>query len=154
MKPDVRTCLWFDDDGEAAVKFYVSLPPDSHLEDTHRPDPEKPPLIVNFTLSDVPYMILNGGPQFPQSEAASIAVTVEDQAEADRLWHALTADGGQEIQCGWLKDRWGVSWQIVPQPVVDMLMAQDREAAGRAMAAMMTMKRLDVAEMRKAFDGE
>lgn len=154
MKPDIRTCLWFDADGDAAAKFYVSLLPGSHLEDTYRPDPEKPSLIVNFTLSGVPYMILNGGPQFTQSEAASIAVTVENQAEADRLWHALTADGGEESQCGWLKDRWGVSWQIVPQPVIDMLMADDREAAERAMAAMMTMKRLDAAEMRKAFDGE
>lgn len=154
MKPDIRTCLWFDNDGEAAAKLYVSLLADSHLEDSYRPDPEKPPLIVNFTLSGVPYQILNGGPMFPQSEAASISVVVEDQAEADRLWDALTADGGKESQCGWLKDRWGVSWQIVPQPVLDMLMAKDRKAAERATEAMMKMQRLDVAEMRKAFDGE
>lgn len=154
MKPDIRTCLWFDNDGEAAAKLYVSLLADSHLEDSYRPDPEKPPLIVNFTLSGVPYQILNGGPMFPQSEAASISVVVEDQAEADRLWDALTADGGKESQCGWLKDRWGVSWQIVPQPVLDMLMAEDRKAAERATEAMMKMQRLDVAEMRKAFDGE
>ena len=153
MKPSVRTCLWFDDDGEAAAKYYVSLLPDSHLEDTYQPDPEKPPMVVNFTLSGVPYQILNGGPHFTQSEAASISVVVKDQTDADRLWDALTADGGKESQCGWLKDRWGVSWQIVPQPVLDMLMAEDREAAGRAYEAMMKMQRLDVAEMRKAFDG-
>ena len=91
---------------------------------------------------------------FIQSEAASISVTVADQAEADRLWNALTADGGREGQCGWLKDRWSVSWQIVPQAVLDMLKNDDRQAAGRAMAAMMTMHRLDIDTMRKAFDGE
>ena len=154
MKPSVRTCLWFDDDGEAAARFYVSLLPESHLEDIYQPDPEKPPMVVNFTLSGVPYQILNGGPMFIQSEAASISVTVADQAEADRLWNALTADGGREGQCGWLKDRWSVSWQIVPQAVLDMLKNDDRQAAGRAMAAMMTMHRLDIDTMRKAFDGE
>ena len=154
MKPDVRTCLWFEKDGEAAARLYTSLLPESRIESSFHPEPGKPPLVVDFVLAGVPYQILNGGPQFTQSEAASIAVTVENQAEADRLWHALTADGGEESQCGWLKDRWGVSWQIVPQPVIDMLMADDREAADRAMAAMMTMKRLDAAEMRKAFNGE
>ena len=154
MDTSVRTCLWFDDDGEAAAEFYTSLLPESRIESSFHPEPGKPPLVVDFVLAGVPYQILNGGPQFTQSEAASISVTVADQVEADRLWHALTADGGQEGQCGWLKDRWGVSWQIVPQAVLDMLKNDDRQAAGRAMAAMMTMKRLDVAEMRRAFDGE
>ncbi|MCB1421312.1 MAG: VOC family protein [Nitratireductor sp.] len=154
MDTSVRTCLWFDDDGEAAAEFYTSLLPESRIESSFHPEPGKPPLVVDFVLAGVPYQILNGGPQFTQSEAASISVTVADQVEADRLWHALTADGGQEGQCGWLKDRWGVSWQIVPQAVLDMLKNDDRQAAGRAMAAMMTMKRLDVAVMRKAFDGE
>ncbi|MCO5135331.1 MAG: VOC family protein [Phyllobacteriaceae bacterium] len=154
MKPDVRTCLWFEKDGEAAARLYTSLLPESRIESSFHPEPGKPPLVVDFVLAGVPYQILNGGPMFTQSEAASISVTVADQAEADRLWNALTADGGREGQCGWLKDRWGVSWQIVPQAVLDMLKNDDRLAAGRAMAAMMTMHRLDIDTMRKAFDGE
>ncbi len=149
----VRTCLWFDGRGEEAAEFYVSLLPDSEIEAVHRPSPDAPPLVVEFTLSGAPYMILNGGPHYPHTPAASISVPTKDQAETDRLWAALTADGGRESQCGWLVDRFGVSWQIVPEALVRMLYAEDREAAGRAQAAMMEMRKLDIGALEAAFYG-
>jgi predicted 3-demethylubiquinone-9 3-methyltransferase (glyoxalase superfamily) len=148
----VRTCLWFDGRGREAAEFYVSLLPDSAIEAPCRPAPDAPPLVVEFTLAGAPYMILNGGPQYPHTPAASISVP-RDQEETDRLWAALTADGGRESRCGWLVDRYGVSWQIVPEALVYMLCAEDREAAGRAQAAMMEMRKLDIAALEAAFHG-
>lgn len=107
-------------------------------------------MIIDFTLAGTPYQILNGGPQHRQTEAASILVLAEDQAEADRLWFALTADGGAEGRCGWLKDRWGLSWQIVPKAVPALLGSEDREAAGRAMQALMGMTKIDAAALEAA----
>ncbi len=150
----VRTCFWFDGNGEEAAQFYVSLLPDSLIENVVHQKPDQPPLVVEFTLAGAPMMILNGGPQFNHSEAASISVLTRDQAETDRLWDALTADGGAEGMCGWLKDRFGVSWQIVPEALPRLLAADDRAAAGRAMAAMMDMKKIDIAALQAAFDGE
>ena len=138
----VRTCLWFDGQGEEAARFYVSLLPDSHLENIVRPDPAGPALVVEFTLGGAPYMMLNGGPQYPHTEAASISVLTKDQAETDRLWDALTDGGGKEGRCAWLKDRFGVSWQIVPEALPRMLAADDHTAAGRAMQAMMAMSKM------------
>lgn len=151
--PKVATCLWFEKDGEAAATFYTALLPDSRITGRFRPDPNAPPLMVEFTLAGVPYQILNGGPHFRLSEAASIVVMTEDQAETDRLWDALTADGGRESQCGWLVDRWGVSWQICPRQLLRLLSDPDRAAADRAMQAMLKMQRLDIAALQAAFDG-
>ena len=143
--------------GEEAAKFYTSLIPNSRITGTFSPpvsdSPSNEPLVVDFELDGVPYQILNGGPHFKQSEAVSIMVQTEDQAETDRLWNKLTADGGAESMCGWLKDKFGVSWQIVPRALPEMLAAPDRAAAGRAMAAMMTMKRIDIAALEKALVG-
>ena len=154
MLAKVRTCLWFDGQGEDAAKFYVSLLPNSELVSMFRPSPEAPPLVIDFTLAGTPYQALNGGPHFKHTEAASISVTTQDQEETDRLWDALTREGGEESMCGWLKDKFGVSWQLVPEPLMQMLSSSDRDAAGRAMQAMLKMRRLDVAELRAAFEGK
>ena len=149
----VRTCLWFDGQGEEAARFYVSLLPGSAIESVHRPAPDGPALIVEFSLAGAPYMILNGGPKYTHTPAASISVSTEDQETTDRLWAALTADGGRESQCGWLVDRFGVSWQVVPRAAVRLLRDGDREAVGRAQAAMLRMRKLDVAALEAAFRG-
>lgn len=153
MSAKVRTCLWFEKDGLAAARFYTSLLPDSWVDTEHALGRDEP-LLIDFTLAGAPYQILNGGPHFKLSEAASISVIAMDQNEIDRLWHALTADGGEESQCGWLKDRWGVSWQIYPKELLEMQSAQDQEAAERARQAMYKMKKLDIAALKAAFNGE
>lgn len=149
----VRTCLWFEKDGLNAARQYVSLLPNSALE---TPVPETgaaEPMLVHFHLNGVPYTILNGGPHYSLSPAASITVSTPDQAETDRLWDALCA-GGAPSRCGWLVDRWGLSWQIVPAVLPRLLGAEDRAAAGRAMQAMLQMNKLDVAALEAAFRGE
>lgn len=150
----VRTCLWFDNQIEEAAKFYVPLLPNSELEKTVQPDPDGQPLTIEFTIGGTPFMLLNGGPMFIHSEAASISVLTEDQEETDRLWHALTTDGGSESQCGWLKDRYGVSWQIVPKALPGLLADPDRQAAGRAMQAITKMAKIDIAALQAAFGAE
>jgi len=149
----VSTCLWFDGAAEEAAALYTSLIPGSAITSTFSPDPAQPPLVVEFSLAGVPYQGLNGGPQFPQSEAVSIVVHTDDQTETDRLWEALLANGGNENRCGWLKDRFGVSWQIVPRRFIQLLSDPDPVAAGRAMAAMMQMRKLDIAALETAFNG-
>lgn len=147
----VRTCFWFAHGGLEAAKFYVSLLPNSQLEcDASEPEP----LVVPFRLAGAPYQILNGGPHYSLNPAASILVTTADQSETDRLWNALIADGGQESRCGWLIDRWGLSWQIVPAVLPSLLGAADRVAADRVMQAMFGMKKLDIAALDRAFSGE
>ncbi len=153
MSAKIRTCFWFDTQGEAAAELYVSLIPGSAIERVYRPSPEGPALIVDFHLAGAPYQALNGGPHYTLNEAASISVTTPDQAETDRLWDALIADGGEESRCGWLKDRFGLSWQIVPERLSQLLGASDRDAANRAMQAMLTMRRLDIAALEAAFAG-
>jgi predicted 3-demethylubiquinone-9 3-methyltransferase (glyoxalase superfamily) len=147
----VRTCFWFDGDGEEAAVFYVSLLPESFIENVVRPDPNGPALVVEFTLCGAPYMVLNGGPMFPPTEAASISVLTEDQGETDRLWGALIADGGVEGRCGWLKDRFGLSWQIVPKVLPQLLSDSDPEAAARVSQAMMQMRKLEILALQAAF---
>jgi predicted 3-demethylubiquinone-9 3-methyltransferase (glyoxalase superfamily) len=151
LQQKVRTCWWFDGNGHEAAAFYVTLLPNSAIEGGH--GPEDKPLVVEFTLAGAPMMILNGGPGHPQSWAASISVLTEDQAETDRLWAALTANGGQESRCGWLTDRWGVSWQIIPRRLPEILSAPDRAAADRAFQAMMQMGKLDIAALEAAYKG-
>ena len=147
----VRTCFWFARRGIDAAQCYVSLLPDSRIDavfDHNRPDD---PLIVEFTLAGAPMMILTGGPVFDHSPAASISVLTQDQSETDRLWAALLADGGRESMCGWLADRFGVSWQIVPEVLPRLLNDPDAAASARAQAAMMRMKKIDIAALEAAF---
>jgi predicted 3-demethylubiquinone-9 3-methyltransferase (glyoxalase superfamily) len=159
MSNKVSTVLWFDKDGEAAAEFYVSLIPNSKITSRifspmgEGPQPEGQALVIDFELDGVPYQILNAGSVFPQTEAVSIMVRTEDQAETDRLWTALIADGGRESACGWLKDRWGVSWQITPRLLMKAIADPDRAAAKRAMEAMMTMHKIDIAAIEAAHRG-
>jgi len=148
----VRSCLWFDQRGEEAAHFYVSLLPDSRVESVTRL-PDGSALVVLFRLAGVPYMALNGGPEFVHSPAFSISVTTKDQAETDRLWDALVADGGRESRCAWLTDRFGVSWQIVPEALPRLLGAPDPAAAQRAREAMLAMSKIDIAALEAAAAG-
>jgi predicted 3-demethylubiquinone-9 3-methyltransferase (glyoxalase superfamily) len=145
----IRTCWWFNGNGLEAARSYVSLFPDSHLDGEVSPKGGEP-LAVEFTLAGAPMMILNGGPHYAQTPAASISVLTDDQAETDRLWDALVAGGGAPSRCGWLKDRFGVSWQIVPRRMPQLLSSPDREAAGRVQAAMMQMAKIDIAALETA----
>lgn len=148
----VHTCLWFNGQGRQAAELYTSLVPGSSITGgTPNPgDPAGEPLVVEFTLGGQKYQALNGGPDFTLNEAASIVLTCPTQEEADRYWDALTADGGEESMCGWLKDRFGLSWQILPQPALDLFADPDPEVVAKAMQAMFTMRRLDSAEMARA----
>lgn len=151
--PKVRTCLWYDGQAEEAARFYVSLVADSRIENVFHPTPGAPALLVDFTLAGTPYQGLNGGPQYRLTEAASISVITEDQAETDRLWTALTANGGQESRCAWLKDRFGLSWQIVPRRLIELMSDPDRAAAGRVQKAILAMSKIDVAALEAAHRG-
>ena len=152
-------CLWFNGAAEDAANLYVSLFPDSRIDAVHRSPADYPSgkagdvLTVQFTLAGRRYLGLNGGPEFAFTEALSLQIDCEDQEEVDRIWDALAADGGQPSRCGWIKDRWGLSWQVVPRAMTQMLTSSDRAGAGRAMQAMMTMGKLDVAALEKAFAG-
>ncbi|WP_017302278.1 VOC family protein [Nodosilinea nodulosa] len=154
----VVPCLWFDGDAEAAAQFYVSLLPDSRIDRvlkslTDTPSgPADTVLTVEFTLAGTQYMGLNGGPQFSFTEAVSFQIYCDDQAEVDRLWAAL-ADGGSEIACGWIKDRWGLTWQIVPTRLIELLNDPDRQRARRVQEAMMEMMKIDIAEIERAANG-
>jgi predicted 3-demethylubiquinone-9 3-methyltransferase (glyoxalase superfamily) len=151
-------CLWFDGTGEEAANFYVSLLPDSHVVKVWRSPAETPSgpagmvLTVDFTLAGQPFQALNGGPDFTFNEAVSFVIECDDQAEVDRLWDALTASGGEPGPCGWLKDRFGLSWQIVPRRLNELLGDPDPERARRAMEAMLTMGKIEVAELERAAD--
>jgi predicted 3-demethylubiquinone-9 3-methyltransferase (glyoxalase superfamily) len=152
-------CLWYDGDAEAAANLYVTLFPDSRVDNVQRSPADNPSmkeggvLVVEFTLAGQSYVGLNGGPQFPFTEAISLQVRTEDQAETDRLWDALIADGGEESQCGWLKDRWGLSWQITPGRLLELMGDPDRDRARRAMEAMLKMRKIDIEAVERAADG-
>jgi predicted 3-demethylubiquinone-9 3-methyltransferase (glyoxalase superfamily) len=156
----ITPCLWFDGNAEEAANFYITLLPDSRIRSVQRSPADNPStpegavLVVEFTLAGQDFMGLNGGPQFKFNEAVSFIIDCEDQAEVDRLWDALTADGGQPVQCGWLRDRFGLSWQITPRELPRLLADPDPDRARRAMQAMMGMVKIDVAELRKAANGE
>lgn len=149
--PTIQTCLWLDHGGLDAARFYTSLIADSHVTTDATDDGE--PLLVEFTLAGVPYVILNGGPRYALTPAASIMVTTDSQAETDRLWDALTADGGAPSRCGWLVDRWGVSWQVVPGELLGFLGASDAVAAARAREAVLAMDKIDIAAVAAAVAG-
>lgn len=142
----VATCLWYDDNAQEAAEFYVSLLPDSRVDQlAYTPDGRI--LLVEFTLSGTPYQALNGGSHFKLSEAVSISVMTEDQAETDQLWEALTAEGGAPSQCGWLKDRFGLSWQIVPRRAVELLAGPDAE---KVFPVLMGMGKIEIAALEEA----
>jgi predicted 3-demethylubiquinone-9 3-methyltransferase (glyoxalase superfamily) len=153
----IAPCLWFDSNAEEAVNYYVSVFKYSQVLHVDRfsdvgPDPEAPVVFVEFLLNGQPFQAINGGPEYRFSEAISFSIECADQAEVDYYWSTLTQDGGEPGACGWLKDRYGVSWQVVPRILTELLRSQDRRRAGQAMRRMMQMGKLDVAELQAAYD--
>jgi predicted 3-demethylubiquinone-9 3-methyltransferase (glyoxalase superfamily) len=156
----ISPCLWFDGEAEQAAKFYVSLLPDSRIETVQKNPADGPAgkagmvLVVEFTLAGQRFMALNGGMKMQYTHAVSFKIDCADQAEVDRLWDALLSDGGKAEQCGWLQDRFGVSWQIVPTALPKYLGGPDRAGAQRAMQAMLKMIKLDIEGLRRAYEGK
>lgn len=146
---DIKTCLWFQSEAEEAARFYVSIFPGSQIKDVMRGPPGSPAIAVDFVLDGRPFLAINGRREPGFTDAASIVVTCKDQAEIDRIWAVLT-EGGEETMCGWLKDRYGVSWQVVPRGMAELLGGPDPEAAQRAVQAMLGMKKLDIAALERA----
>lgn len=151
--------LWFNTQAEEAAKFYTSIFKNSKmLGIAHYPEGSPGPvgsvMTVEFQIEGQPFIALNGGPLFTFNESISFVVSCETQKEVDHLWNALTADGGQESMCGWLKDKFGVSWQIVPTAMGKLMSGKDPKKSQRAMQAMMKMKKLDIAELERAYDGK
>jgi predicted 3-demethylubiquinone-9 3-methyltransferase (glyoxalase superfamily) len=157
--PRIVTCLWFDGQAREAANFYAATFPDSHVGPAHASPADNPSmaeggeLVVEFTVLGQPFIGLNGGPHFKFNEAVSFQVFTDTQAETDRLWTAITGNGGQESDCGWCKDRFGVSWQIIPRALMAAISDPDRAAAKRAMEAMMTMQKIDIATIEAARAG-
>ena len=154
----VTPCLWFDGQAEQAARFYVSLLPDSRIERINRSPADTPSgpagmvITVEFTLAGTRFVALNGGPMYRFTEAVSFQIACADQEEVDRLWSALSY-GGSESQCGWLKDRWGLSWQVVPTRLHQLLADPNPERARRAAESMLRMKKINIAAMERAADG-
>jgi 2-polyprenyl-6-hydroxyphenyl methylase/3-demethylubiquinone-9 3-methyltransferase len=152
-------CLWYDNDAEGAARFYAETFPDSSVGAVHRAPGDYPSgkegdvLTVEFTVMGIPCLGLNGGPAFTHNEAFSFQVATEDQSETDRYWNAIVGNGGQESDCGWCKDKWGISWQITPIALTKAFTSLDRVAAKRAFDAMMTMRKIDIATIEAAFRG-
>ncbi len=159
-KQKISPCLWFDGRAEEAARFYTSIFPDSRIDRVERSSIDYPggkagdAILVEFTLAGLSYQALNGGPHDPFNDAISLSVSCKDQAEVDHLWDALTSDGGMPVQCGWLKDKFGVAWQIVPEEFIAMTRDPNRTKSKRAMEAMVHMVKLDVAALRRAYEGE
>jgi predicted 3-demethylubiquinone-9 3-methyltransferase (glyoxalase superfamily) len=156
----ISPCLWFDGKAEQAAKLYVSLLPDSRIDHVATmpgdspAGPEGSVKIVEFTLKGQSFQAMDAGPLDPFNHAISFVIHCEDQAEVDRLWDALLADGGKPEQCGWLKDRFGVSWQIVPRVLDDMMKDTDRARGRRVTQAMLKMVKIDIAGLKRAYDGK
>ncbi len=157
---ELTTCLWFNGRAREAAGFYRSIFRNSSMADNSVASTDTPgnkqgeEIVVNFTIFGRPFIGLNGGPQFPHSEAISFQIPCKDQSEIDKYWEILTADGGQESQCGWLKDKFGVSWQVISQEMNDYLGGADAAGSQRATQAMLQMKKIDLAAMKKAYLGE
>ena len=157
----ITPCLWFDSQAEEAAKFYTSIFKNSKIEGmTHYDEesskaagrPKGSVLTVDFQLEGQSFMALNGGPVFKFTEAVSFVINCENQEEIDYFWEKLTA-GGREVECGWLKDKFGLSWQVVPTVMIEMLKDQDAQKSQRAMAAMLKMKKLDIRALERAYQG-
>ena len=151
--PELTACLWFDTDGEEAAKFYTAVFPNSQITHVSRygeagPRPAGTVMTVSFELDGRPFVALNGGPEFGFSEAVSFQVDCADQAEVDHYWDRLS-EGGEEGPCGWLKDRFGLSWQIVPRVLPELLAQPDAEKAQRVMAAMLEMRKIEIGELQR-----
>ncbi|GLC25892.1 VOC family protein [Roseisolibacter agri] len=152
-------CLWYDRGAEDAARFYAATFPDSAVTAVHRAPADFPSgsegdvLTVEFTVMGIPCIGLNGGPAFTHDEAFSFQVATADQAETDRYWNAIVGNGGQESECGWCKDRWGLSWQITPVALTEAIAGPDRAAAKRVFEAMLRMRKIDVAAIEAARDG-
>ena len=159
MSNKATLCLWYDKDAEEAANFYAATFPDSKVGGIHRAPGDNPSgkegdvLTVDFTVLGYPCIGLNGGPGVPHTDAFSFQVATDDQAETDRLWHAIIDHGGQASACGWCKDKWGISWQITPRALMDAIADADPAAAKRAFEAMMTMTRIDIAAIEAARRG-
>jgi predicted 3-demethylubiquinone-9 3-methyltransferase (glyoxalase superfamily) len=159
MIPKNTLCLWFDGTAAEAAAFYAATFPDSAVGAVIRAPGDYPDgkagdvLVVEFTVVGVPCIGLNGGPQFRHSEAFSFQIATDDQAETDRLWNAIVGNGGQESECGWCKDRWGLSWQVTPRVLTETMAGSDRAAAKRVFDAMTTMRKIDVATIKAARRG-
>jgi 2-polyprenyl-6-hydroxyphenyl methylase/3-demethylubiquinone-9 3-methyltransferase len=157
--PKNRICLWYNRDAEEAARFYAATFPDSSVQAVHRAPGDYPDgkqgdaLVVDFTVIGIPCMGLNGGPHFQQTEAFSFQVATNDQEETDRYWNAIIGNGGKASDCGWCKDKWGVSWQITPVALTKAISNPDPAAAKRAFDAMMTMQKIDVAKIEAAVRG-
>jgi predicted 3-demethylubiquinone-9 3-methyltransferase (glyoxalase superfamily) len=157
MTHAIRTVLWFNGNGREAAEFYCGLIPDSRVESTYASDHGGPDgtshfEVIDFSLGGVPYQILDAGPMFPLSECVSVMVQTPDQAETDRLWQALVQGGGSHGPCGWLKDRFGLSWQVVPRQIYALLVDPDPGRAARALAAVMTMGKIELQAVQAAAD--
>lgn len=158
--PKNTICLWFDKDAEEAASFYASAFPDSAVHSVNRAPSDFPSgragdvLTVDFTVCGIPCIGLNGGTAFKQSEAFSFQISTEDQEETDRYWNAIVSNGGQESDCGWCKDRWGLSWQITPRALTEAMSSDDPEVSRRAFNAMMKMQKIDIAEIERAVAGD
>ena len=154
MIQKIKPFLWFDKEAEDAAKFYCSIFKNSKMLDVQRypegaPAPAGSVMIASFELEGIQFVGLNAGPAFKFTEAISFAVTTENQEETDYLWNKLTADGGKESDCGWLKDKFGLSWQITPRQLIELLSRSDKQKAARVMASMMTMKKINIAELER-----
>ena len=159
MTPRNTICLWYDGSALDAARFYATTFPDSSLGAIQRAPGDYPMgkagdvLTVQFTVAGIPCLGLNGGPMFKHTEAFSFQIATDDQAETDRLWNAVIDNGGQASDCGWCKDRWGLSWQITPRALIDALSDPDPAAAQRAFEAMMQMRKIDIAAIEAARRG-
>jgi|SRR3569623_77675 len=157
--PKNTICLWFNRDAEDAAAFYAKTFPDTRVTAVRHAPSDFPGgkqgdvLVVELTVCGTPCMLLNGGPEFPQTEAFSFQISTEDQAETDRYWNAIVGNGGEESACGWCKDKWGVSWQITPVALTDGMNSSDPATAKRVFDAMMKMKKIDVAAIERARKG-
>ncbi|MED7928457.1 VOC family protein [Nonomuraea sp. LP-02] len=150
MTQKITTYLWFDNQAEEAAAFYTSLFAGSRIVRVQRNGDADTVMLVEFELAGQRFLALNGGPHFTFNEAVSLYVDCETQEEVDELWARLTADGGEESQCGWLKDRWGLSWQIVPSRLPELISDPDPGRAGRAMKAMLGMRKIDIRALEEA----
>ncbi len=156
--PKITPFLWFNDNAEEAANFYTSIFKDSKIKSIQRygdagPGPKGSVMIVNFTIEGEEFTALNGGPHYQFTEAISFVVHCKNQEEVDHYYSKLTADGGKEIQCGWIKDKFGLAWQITPDILIELLGDQDKAKSQRVMQAMMQMRKIDIAKLKQAYDG-